>query len=95
VAGLAPLAHIECQVKTEILEEARGRGRPRVGSTQRSWTRTQAVWTFEAEAFPLPCFRLLLRDWPDIEFGIAFDDEFGRFEKTWPVLEIADVRQAA
>jgi hypothetical protein len=91
----APLAHVECSVRTEILTEERGRGRPRAGSTQRSWTRTRAVWTFEAEAFPWPCFRVLLRDWPAIEFGVAFDDEFGPFEKTWPVIEVADVRQAA
>jgi hypothetical protein len=91
----APLAHVECSVRTEILEEARGRGRPRAGSTQRSWTRTRAVWSFEAEAFPWPCFRVLLKEWPGIEFGVAFEDEFGRFEKTWPVLEVAELKQAA
>jgi hypothetical protein len=91
----APLAHVECQVRTEILEEARGRGRPRSGSVQRSWTRTRAVWNFEAKAFPWPCFRVLLRDWPGIEFGVAFEDEFGKFEKIWPVLECAELKQAA
>lgn len=75
--------------------EARGRGRPRSGSTQRSWTRTRAVGTFESEAFPWPCFRVLLKQWPGIEFGVEFDDEFGRFEKTWPVLEIDELKQAA
>jgi len=53
------------------------------------------VWNFEAEAFPWPCFRVLLREWPQIEFGVSFDDEFGRFEKSWPVLEVAEVRKAA
>jgi hypothetical protein len=91
----APLAHVECQVKTEILEEERGRGRPRAGSVQRSWTRTRAMWTFEAEAFPWPCFRVLLRDWPGIEFGVTFDDEFGKFEKIWSVLEVTELKQAA
>ncbi|MFN8701934.1 MAG: hypothetical protein ACK5XB_10375 [Rhodospirillales bacterium] len=91
----APVAHVECQVRTEILTEERGRGRPRSGSSQRSWTRTRAVWNFEAEAFPWPCFRVLLREWPQIEFGVSFDDEFGRFEKSWPVLEVAEVRKAA
>lgn len=91
----APLSNIDLTVKQEIVAEQRGRGRPRAGSTQRSWTRTRAVWTFEAEAFPWPCFRLLLRDWPGIEFGVSFDDEFGNFEKTWPVVEVAELRKAA
>ncbi|MCA3083099.1 MAG: hypothetical protein ING69_10645 [Rhodocyclaceae bacterium] len=91
----APIWHVECAVKTEILSEERGRGRPRAGSVQRSWTRTRAVWTFEVEAFPWPCFRVLLKQWPGIEFGVAFDDEFGRFEKTWPVIEVAELKQAA
>ncbi len=91
----APLAHVECSVKTEILEQARGRGRPRSGSTQRSWTRTRTVWTFEAETFPWPCFRVLLKQWPGIEFGVEFGDEFGRFEKIWPVVEVAEMRKAA
>lgn len=51
--------------------------------------------TFESEAFPWPCFRVLLKQWPGIEFGVEFDDEFGRFEKTWPVLEIDELKQAA
>lgn len=91
----APLSHIECSVKTGILTEERGRGRPRAGSTQRSWTRTRAVWNFEADAFPWPCFRLLLKEWPGIEFGVSFDDEFGRFEKIWPGIEMAELKQAA
>jgi hypothetical protein len=37
----------------------------------------------------------LLKQWPGIEFGVEFEDEFGRFEKTWPVLEVAALKQAA
>jgi hypothetical protein len=91
----APLSHVECSVRTEILSEERGRGRPRAGSVQRSWTRTRAVWSFEAEMFPWPCFRVLLKEWPGIEFGVEFEDEFGRFEKSWPVLEVTELKQAA
>ena len=47
------------------------------------------------EAFPWSCFRMLLRDWPGIEFGAVFNDEFGRFDKTWPVVEVSDVKKAA
>jgi hypothetical protein len=37
----------------------------------------------------------LLKQWPGIKFGVAFDDEFGNFEKSWPVVEVAELKQAA
>jgi hypothetical protein len=92
----APLSRVELRVRTEIHAEKRGRGRPRAGDVRRSWTTTRATWTFEASAFPWPCFRRLLGVWPMIEFGVAFQDGDGeRFEKTWAPVEALIAKRAA
>lgn len=90
-----PLAQVSLSIRSAIVLPQRGRGRPRTGTEAKSWTRTTANWQFEAENFPFPVFRRLLSRWPMIEFRVAFVDEFGKFDKTWPVLEIAEVKAAA
>jgi hypothetical protein len=91
-----PLANVDLVVRQEIVAEQRGRGRPRAGSqAPRAWTRTRAEWKFYAEMFPWPCLRALLKNWPGIEFGVEFEDEFGPFNKSWPVVEIEQAKLAA
>jgi hypothetical protein len=91
-----PLANVDLRVQTLIEAEKQGRGRPRAGSSApRAWTRTTAVWTFGTEAFPWGCFRGLLKQWPGITFGVAFEDGFGKFEKTWPAIQIVQEKRAA
>jgi hypothetical protein len=91
-----PLANVDLTVRQKIVSEARGRGRPRAGSqAPRAWTQTRAEWNFDSDQFPWPCCRLLLKKWPGVEFGVAFEDEFGEFEKTWPVVEIVQAKLAA
>jgi hypothetical protein len=90
-----PLANVDLVVRQEIVSEARGRGRPRAGSqAPRAWTQTRAEWKFDADTFPWSVFRVLLKTWPRLEFGVAFEDEFGKFEKKWSVVEVIDERNA-
>jgi hypothetical protein len=90
-----PLAQVSLSIRSAIVLPKRGRGRPRAGTEAKSWTRTTAHWEFEAESFPFPVFRRLLGRWPGIEFRVEFVDEFGKFDKTWPTVEIAEVKAAA
>jgi hypothetical protein len=79
----APLAQVELKIRSEIVLQKRGRGRPRAGSGGQSWTKTSARWTFLADRFPMPIFRNLLKNWPQIEFRVEFEDEFGPFDRTY------------
>lgn len=91
-----PLAHVDLHVQTRIESEPRGRGRPRAGSTApRAWTSTTATWTFVADAFPWPVFRVLLKRWPGIAFRVEFEDADGLLDRTWSPVEIAQARHAA
>jgi hypothetical protein len=91
-----PLANVDLIVRQEIVAEPRGRGRPRAGSqAPRAWTRTRAEWTFASDTFPWPVFRVLLKNWPRIEFGVRFRDTSGEFIKSWPSIDRLDARKAA
>lgn len=90
-----PLAQVSLAIRSAIVLPKRGRGRPRAGTEAKSWTRTTARWEFTAENFPFPVFRRILSRWPGIEFRVEFVDEFGRFDKSWPAIEIAEVKAAA
>lgn len=90
----APLAQVELAVKSEIVLPKRGRGRPRAGSVAQAWTRTSARWTFLSDRFPFPVFRKLLKNWPQIEFRVAFEDEFGPFDRTYLSVCEASVKAA-
>jgi hypothetical protein len=91
----APLAQVELAVKSEIVLPKRGRGRPRAGSDARRWTKTSAEWTFLSDRFPFPIFRKLLKNWPQIEFRIEFEDEFGPFNRTYLSVDEAAAKAAA
>lgn len=90
-----PLAQVDLRVQTRIQAQQRGRGRPRAGAQHRAWTETTATWTFSSDQFPWPCFRMLLKRWQSIVFGVKFDDAFGRFDKIWPIVEMTDIKVAA
>lgn len=91
-----PLANVDLIVRQEIVAEPRGRGRPRAGSqAPRAWTQTRAEWKFDADTFPWPVFRVLLKNWPGIEFGVRFRDTSGEFIKSWPSIDRLDARKAA
>lgn len=90
-----PLAQVSLAIRSAIVLPKRGRGRPRAGSEAKSWTRTTARWEFEAESFPFPVFRQLLSRWLGIEFRVEFVDEFGKFDKTWPPIALAEAKVAA
>ena len=91
----APLAQVELAVRNEIVLPKRGRGRPRAGSSLSAWTRTSAKWTFLSSRFPFPVFRKLLKNWPRIEFRAEFEDEFGKFDRTYPSVDEAVAKAAA
>lgn len=90
-----PLAQVSLSIKSAIVLPKRSRGRPRAGTEAKSWTRTVARWEFEAEIFPFPVFRRILGRWPAIEFRVEFEDDFGKFDKTWPPVELAEAKVAA
>ena len=54
---------------------------------ERQVSETKIGWEFGADRFPWPCFRILLRDWKDIDFRVEFEDAFGKFDKVWRRLE--------
>jgi hypothetical protein len=91
----APLVQVELQIRSKIVLPKRGRGRPRAGDTARAWTKTSARWTFLSDRFPFPVFRKLLQKWPQIEFRVEFEDEFGPFDRTYPSLDEAAAKAAA
>ncbi|MCA3264972.1 MAG: hypothetical protein ING19_02790 [Azospirillum sp.] len=90
-----PLAQVELGIRSEIVLPKRGRGRPRAGSGGGVWTKTSARWTFLSDRFPMPALRKLLQKWPQIEFRVEFEDEFGPFARTYPSVEIAAAKAAA
>jgi hypothetical protein len=90
-----PLAQVALSIRSAIVLPKRGRGRPRAGTEAKSWTRTVARWDFEAENFPFPVFRRILGRWPGIEFRVEFVDEIGKFDKSWPAIELAEAKAAA
>jgi hypothetical protein len=90
-----PLAQVSLTIKSAIVLPKRSRGRPRAGTQAKSWTRTTARWDFEAENFPFPVFRRILGRWAAIEFRVEFEDEIGKFDKTWSAIELAEAKVAA